>query len=170
MSVLLDKYGDRKWVDVEKELESSYHLLTMTDDDDAVQVAKAFESHGTECGMNCLAAFLHMEKWGTPRTTRRAVDMYIDVIREDGKWPGSQDFQDMVSWTAWLSTGPVNKLKWPLAPTKWPKGLDKRAGLANVMLFLSAPHLRFGNSQVIAQRSVMKFLVNGMKKSQALSV
>jgi hypothetical protein len=170
MSVLMNQYGYRRWEEVQEEIADSYHLLAMTKDDDAVDVAKAFESHGTECGMDCLAALLHREKWGTERTAARAVKMYEDIVKEGKNWPGSQDFQDMVYWTAWMSTGPVLNLCWPLAPEKWPTDLDKRAGLANVMLHMSAPHLRFGNSQILAGQSIMKFLVNGMKKREAVRV
>jgi len=167
--LLMNKYGYRRWEDVEKELEDSYHMLALSKDDDAIDVAKAFESHGTECGMVCLAAYLHMDAWQPERTAKRAVNMYIDIVKEDGNWPGSDSFRGMIEWTAWMSTGPLD-LAWPLAPKEWPKDLDKRAGLANVMLRMSAPHLKFGNTQMLAGRSIMKFLVDGMKKSKASRV
>ena len=66
-----------------------------------------------------------------------------------------------------MSTGPLD-LAWPLEPKEWPKDLDKRAGLANVMLKLSAHHLKFGNTQMLAGSSIMNFLIDGMKKSKAL--
>jgi len=168
----MDKFAGRKWIEVKREISQNYHMLTLLDPKapEIIDVAKAFESHGTECGMACLAAYLHIDKWGCERTAQRAVDMYAEIMREGDHWPGSQEFQDMLYWSSWMSTGPVDHLEWPLAPTRWPKDLDKRAGICNVMLRLTGPSLRYGNCQVLAGTAIMKFLVEGMKKSRAKRV
>jgi len=166
---ILEQYGGRTWKSVQKELAVNHHLLVFQDptDDLAVEVAKAFDEHGTEAGMGTLVAALFTKKHGAVRAANMGSQIYEDIYRKRGKMP--HHVAEMVYWVAWMSSGPVKDLKWPLEPPKaWDEG--EWAGTANVLLLLALRGLEGSNTEVLAGRAIGEFLKAGMEKRKKESL
>jgi hypothetical protein len=166
----LSDFKGMTWKEAQSELSVSLPLLALSDDITTRQCAKAIQGYGTEAGAAILCSYLFMEENGVVRTINQGIIIYKEILKtledkgQDVSWTRNQ-VQEMEGWMAWLRGGPACKaIEWPM---KFPfRNKDKKAGLANIMLWTGAMNLEGGNTSLIAANAVTSFLTEGLKRKK----
>ena len=162
--IALEDFRNKHWKTVCRDVEKNTLPLLMSKDWATVEAAKSVDSCGAEAGAAIIVAALCVQDWQPNRAAHKAIDIYRGVYKRAGM-KGSPIFDDMMYWAAWVRDGSFD-LKWPV------KKLDleddnKWAGLANVILHLSARELINGsNSEMLAGHAIAKFLKIGVVKKR----
>lgn len=141
-------------------------MLAFGEDTWAVEVTKTAIDYGGEAGMSALVSALFVKRHGANSAATTAVGIYRDIARkrkDDGLLCRVENMSYMV-YFADHSGG--KKLEWPMP---WPfEDDDRRAGQANVMLFMAAMKLADGEtSEKVAALGIRRFLDEGRKKFMA---
>ena len=163
--ISLEDFRNKYWKTVCKEVEKNTLVLAMSKDWVTFEAARAVDSTGPESAASIILAGLCVKDWGANETAHKAVDIYQGVYKRAGISEPSL-FSDMKYWLAWSSHG-VRELKWPLRKVEFEDD-GKWAGLANVMLHLSARELmeEGSNTALLGGHAVAKFLKIGMAKKR----
>jgi len=173
----LTDFEGMSWADAEIALKDNMILLALSKDEDTRQCALTIKNYGEEAATAILCATLFLKENGVQRTLKRGVSIYKGIISDykgvisglekDIKWLESQ-IRDIDDWLAWLrpaysSTADV----WPI-PFYF-KNSDKRAGLANIMLWLGINKLDASkNAEKILEGTIVKFLKEGLERKNEI--
>jgi len=164
-------YKGMKWENVCTEVQRNALPLLMSRDWVTVEAGRSADICQGEAGAAVVVAGLCCKDWGPEKTARKGVEIYEGIKKRKGLKGMEHHFNEMLYWTAWL-TGGVAVKKWPVRIPEWDDD-DKWGGLANVMLHVSAKDLMedgASNSRVIASRSIVKFLQEGMSMKSGKKV
>ena len=174
------------WAKAEKWLKSNAHMLALGKDENGLAIAKTVMSYeNIEVATAELTAKLALKANGLQRFAGMAVKIYGDLanellerkdITEEGRKRAKtlkHAVFNMSSNTAWAScfVGP-REFEWPIKMSKkmW-ADYNKRAGLANIMLFISIGGLeKESTTGLVAANGIMRFLQNGLEEKQKETV
>jgi len=164
----LKHYEGLSWREAQEALKERSILLLMAKDDNCVDVARAYKMHGIEAGTATLCAVLYLNRNGGAHTAMEGVHLYERILKtmeKDGKpRPWLRSHVENMRWAVpWGMHGATRG--WPVKPPNW-RNIDKLGGLANIMLYLGALELEEGGgtSELVASRTVAKFLKEGVEK------
>lgn len=178
----LEAYSGMTWSQAARKLSGTVHMLAFGREDGAESVAKTFASYGAEPAVAELAACLALRKNGMRSFTAMATGIYSDMAKElaqrnDLTVAGRKMVErlrwavnSMEDWTAWAACykTPGFKFEWPVRmPEEMWADLDKRAGLANIMLWLAAEALEDESvCGLVASQGIVRFLKEGLEAKE----
>lgn len=182
----LEWFYGTPWHSVAKKVCSNAHMLALGKDEEGLVVVQEFrkslEQHGEEPATAEFAARLALRKNGLNNFTAMATGIYVDMAKElaqkkdltpEGRkrvesllWSAN----NMEQWTAWAACykSPGFKFEWPVRmPDEMWVDLNKRAGLANIMLYLAAQELeKESTCGLVAAQGIVRFLKEGMEANE----
>ena len=180
----LEWYYGTPWHKVPKKVLGNAHMLALGKDKEGLVAVQDFQNslkqHGEEPAIAEFAARLALRKNGVENFTAMATGIYVDMAKELAQKKGltqegrkrveSLQFAatNMEQWTAWAGCMRISafKFEWPVKmPEDMWVDLNKRAGLANIMLYLAAERLeKESTCGFVAAQGIIRFLKDGMQK------
>ena len=166
----LSDFKGMPWKKARAVLSKNVHVLALSQDNAALEIAKNADNCGIDAGMAALVAHLFMQEHGPLLTTKKAVAIYralINELKSKKKWAAKakelREKMDDAEDLLYLCIGyhGINRDKdWPLKPCF--RKINERAGLANVMLGLSCRELiNGGTAEKIAAQGIASLLSGG---------
>lgn len=153
----LSQLGKMYWGKVRKEVDKNAHLYLFSREPELVEMAETYARFGLEPALAVLCAYCYMADHGSKHTLGRAISIYEMFVKQEKV---SSEVHRMISElscnAAWSISGHApERLNWPKA---WIKK-ERRAGLANIMIYVAAKDLIKGTtSDAMAAWAANKFL------------
>ena len=177
----LEAYAGMSWAGAAKRLKGSLHMFAFSKDPETVEagmeIERAWRETGEEAGMAVFLAHLVLRKSGDSVLAGQAIEMYKEVasslaanpkLTQDGKRSVEllrHKVSKMEEMAAWASVRPI-AFEWPIE-FPFMDDLQKKAGMANVMLFLAARSLEVQNgSGILAAAGIVRFFREGMESHE----
>ena len=169
----LEDFPGMKWAEAEAALKDNLALMALSDDKKTRECALAIRDQGLESGAAILCATLFLKENGVERTMRRGISIYkevLDELREQGRdisWTEDR-INEVESWLCWMRAKGPRKDGDDQWPIKFPfRNRDKKAGLANIMFWLSLSELDTGqNTDRIVAMIMGNFLKDGLERKR----
>jgi hypothetical protein len=158
------------WKKARAFLSENAHVLALSRDNAALEVAKTADNCSIDAGIATLMAHLFMQEHGPLVTTKKAITIYRELISElklKKEWVAkAKELQKKMDNTGeilsmCLGYNGINRDRgWPLKPCF--RKINDRAGLANVMLALSCRELMDGTTtEKLAAQAIASLLSGG---------
>jgi hypothetical protein len=170
----LSDFKGMSWKKARLLLGKNAHLLALSHDNASLEIAKTAENEGVDAGMAALVAHLFIQKHGYASTARMGITIYRELIEELKKTRTKKAYElrkKMDNTEEWLYfhsgyNRAFRKVEWPLKPCF--KKIDERAGLANIMLAISAREFfkAGGSSDILAGTAIVRLLDGGKMKAK----
>jgi hypothetical protein len=151
----LKQLDGMKWEELIAFLEVNRHKLAMDGGNSELEVAKTAHEFGCEAGAAVAVAYRHVQENGGAKTAWEAVHIYDEISPDNG---GIRRLKTELAWV-----GSYHKTVWPI---EFPlTDVDKRGGLANIMMSVAADRLRQGTTtDQLAVIALRTFLHEGMQR------
>jgi hypothetical protein len=177
----LESYAGMSWKKAEETLPGNFHMLALGKDrvdvKAGMEISQTWKDTGKEAGMAVFLAHLVLRKNGSKILGGVAIALYQEVAEALSKDPKltaagrkkvetlKYRIRSMEEWAAWAAVYANNKgFKWPIEPP-FLEDVQKKAGLANVMLFIAARELdNESGTGLVASVHMAKFLQEGMEE------